>query len=283
MLNKYFFIAIGIALLLITSCNRKAQEVDIPIVTVGNQTLTLNNLKQNIPDNMHDADSVAIVEDFINRWVKTQLTLNQAELNLSSDEKNVEQQLQDYRTSLLVYMYQQKMLEQKHSPLVREDEIEKYYNEMQDNFKLQENIIKGIFIKVPRNSPNINQLRQWCRSRNEEDLLNIENYCAQHASQYEISLENWIPFKHINNSLPYPAPNEERFLPWNKNYETRDTLYNYFLSIQDFALIGSSAPLSYIENRIKAILLNKKRMEFINKLEQDLFDEALRNKIIKFH
>ena len=283
MKNKFTYIGLWIALLLISACNQKVQEVDIPIVTVGNQTLTLNNLIKGIPDNLHDADSVSIVEDFINRWIKTQLTLNQAELNLSSDEKNVEQQLQDYRTSLLVYMYQQKMLEQKHSPLVREQEIEKYYNEMHDNFKLQENVVKGVFIKIPRNIPNQYQVRQWCRSRKQEDLVNIENYCAQHSLQYEIFLEDWTPFKRINNLLPNPISNEERFLPWNKNYETRDSTYNYFIGIEEFTLIGSTAPLSYVESRIKAILLNKKRMEFINKLEQDLFDEALRNKIIKFH
>ena len=280
---KNVFIGL-VVLLLITSCNRKGQqEIDIPIVTVGNQTLTLNNLKKSIPENLHEADSVSIAEDFVNRWIKTQLTLQQAELNLTSDEKNVEQQLQDYRTSLLVYMYQQKMLEQKHSPLVSNYEIERYYNEMQDNFKLQENIVKGVFIKIPRSISNQYQVRQWVRSRKQEDLTNIENYCVQNSLQYEIFLEEWTPFKRINNLLPNPISNEERFLPWNKNYETRDSTYNYYIGIDELILTGSTAPLSYVESRIKAILLNKKRMEYINKLEQDLFDEALRNKNIKFH
>jgi hypothetical protein len=273
-----------VAIIFVTySCNPRAKtEANPPIVTVGNITLTLNDLKKAVPDNLHNEDSIAVVDDYIARWIKTQLTLRKAELNLTADEKNVEQQLQAYRTSLLVYLYQQKMLEQKHSPLVRSSEIEKYYNEMVDNFKLQENIVKGLFIKIPIGSPNQNVVKQLYRSTKPEDFLNLEAYCFQNARQFEV-FEEWTSFNNINNYLPEPVRNEDSFLAWTKFYETSDLEYNYYVNIQEYMKMGQTAPLSYVEGRIRAILLNKKRMEFIQKLEQDLYDEAVRDEVLKFH
>lgn len=278
------FFLTGTALMLINSCSQSQEEsINNPIVTVDTHVLTIGELNKAIPKELSTTDSVALAEDYISRWVKTKLMLRQAEINLTPDEKNVEQQLQDYRTSLLVHLYQQKILEQKHSPLITSREIETYYREMRDNFNLQENIIKGIFIKVPKGAPNQDQLRRWYRAKEGEDLVSLEAYCFQNAKKYEVFAENWIPFRRINSTLPEPINNEERFLQYTKNYETEDSTYNYYLAIHEFMLSGNTAPLNYVEDRVKAILLNKKRGEFILRLEHDLYEEALRDKIVKFH
>ena len=108
-------------------------------------------------------------------------------------------------------------------------------------------------------------------------------FIDQNAKKYEVFVENWIPFRRINASLPEPIFNEERFLRYTQYYETQDSVYNYYLAIHDHMLSGNTAPLNYVEERIKAILLNKKRGEFIQRLEQDLYEEALRDKIVNFH
>jgi hypothetical protein len=254
-----------------------------PIVTVGDVSLTLGELRKSMPDNLAPQDSLAMAEDYISRWVSTKLMLRQAEINLSDEEKDVEKLLEDYRTSLLVHLYQQKMLEQKHSPMVTSREIEEYYLQMKDNFNLQESIIQGVFVKVPKNAPNQDQLRRWCRSTEAEDLINLEAYSFQYARNYEQFIENWVPFSRINSSLPEPILNEERFLRWSKYHETSDENFNYYLAIHEYELPGSTAPIQYVEERLKAILLNKKRIGFIKQLGQDLYEEALREKMVKFH
>lgn len=274
----------GLLILLFYNCNQNAgKETNPPVVIVGNATLTMNELKKAIPANLHNEDSIAIVEDYIARWVKTQLTLRKAELNLTSEEKNVEQQLNEYRTSLLVYLYQQKMLEQKHQPLVKSREIENYYNDMIDNFKLHENIVRGRMIKISKEVPNQHVVRPLYRSNKPEDFVDLEVYCFKNARQYEEFSDKWVPFSEVNDFLPETIQNEDRFLMMNKFYETSDSAYNYYVNIQEYMLIGKTAPLSYVENRIKAILLNKKRMEFIQQLERDLYQEALQNNIVKYY
>ncbi len=265
------------------ACNTTPEDPSMEaIVTVDGVSLTLGELNRAVPDNLAAQDSIAIAEDYISRWVRTKLMLRQAEINLSAEEKDVEQLLEEYRTSLLVHLYQQKMLEQKHSPLVTSREIEEYYTQMQDNFNLQESIIKGIFIRIPKDAPNQDLLRKWINSADLENLVNIEAYAFRNARTYEQFVETWVPFSRINSLLPEAVGNEERFLRWNTFYETSDGTYNYFLSITDYKLPGSSAPIKYVEERIKAILLNKKRIEFIQQLGADLYDEAIKEKIVSF-
>lgn len=284
MANKFTVYLCALSFIVLLSCgSAKDDELKRPIVTVDGNTLTFGDLKNAIPENLSYSDSIALADDFIGRWVRSKLMLRQAELNLSPAEKNVERLLEEYRTSLLVHLYQQKMLDQKHSPLVTSREIAQYYNEMQDNFNLQDNIIKGVFIKVPINAPNQDQLRRWYRSLKQEDIINLEAYSFQYARKYEQFIETWVSFNRINALLPEPIRNQESFLRWTRNHEARDSLYNYYFSVHDYKLAGSTAPLNYVEDRIKAILLNKKRMEFIQRLGQDLYEEALRDKIVNFH
>ena len=209
--------------------------------------------------------------------------LRQAESNLTEEEKDVSQMLDEYRTSLLVNKYQQKMLEQKYSPLLKNEEIQQYYEQMQDNFTLQENIIKGLIMKVPLDAPGQNEVRRWCRSASSESLVQLENYSLQNARMYNVFLDTWVPFQRINANLPDPVRNEERFLKYNRYYETTDDQYRYFLLVTDSQFIGSIAPLAYVEERIKAILMNKKRGEFIKDLEKQLYEEALQQKNINFY
>jgi hypothetical protein len=256
---------------------------DKPVVTVGDWNLTVKQLNEAIPDNLSSQDSVALADDYISRWIRDRLLLHQAEMNLTEKEKDVDKLLEEYRTSLLVHLYQQKMLQEKHLPEVTDQEIETYYNEMQDNFKLQNNIVQGVFLKIPVGVPNQKDLKKWYRSRAPEDLVNLEAYAFQYARKYDQFIEEWISFGRINSSLPEPINNEEHFLKHNKYYETADSLYNYYFVIYHYLLVGQQAPLSFVEERVRAILLNQKRLEFINHLGDDLYDTALKDKLITFH
>lgn len=256
---------------------------DRPIVTVDGITLTSEELKNALPPNLSPSDSLALAEDYIGRWVRDKLMLRQAELNLSANEKNVERLLEEYRRSLLVHLYQQKMLEQNHAPMVTNSEIADYYYEMLDNFRLQGSIFKGVFLKVPKNAPNQDQLRNWIHSLDQRDIVNLESYAFQNAREYKQFFDSWIYFSHINSLLPDPIRDEINFLNRFDAHEAQDSLYNYFVAVHDYRLTGTTAPLAFVEERVRAIILNRKRIEFLQQLSRDLYEEGLRENIVRFY
>ena len=278
------FLLATLAIMLLTCQDRLGgREKSEAVVRVGEEVLTKDDLAQALPERIHGEDSANLAKNYVNRWVQNKLFLRQAETNLSEEEKDVSQQIDEYRTSLLVNIYQQKMLEQKYSPLLSDEEIEAYYEDMQDNFTLQENIIKGFLLKIPLNAPRQSEVRSWCRSGSSGNLVELDNYSAKHAEVFEQHLDKWIPFQRVNANLPDPVRNEERFLQYNRYYETTDEEFRYFLVVADYMNVGDTAPLSYVEDRIRAILLNKKRGEFIKSLGEELYDEALDKNIISFY
>ncbi|WP_289054016.1 hypothetical protein [Carboxylicivirga marina] len=281
--NRIGSVIMSLTIFVFSACNSVNNSVnDEPLVKINESFLTKGKVYQAVPNSLSKEDSAIFAQDYINRWIRSELLLSKAELNLTPDEKDVEQMLEEYRRSLLIHQYQQKLLEQKYSPLITGSEIKKYYTDMVDNFKLAEPIIKGVFVIVPQSAPNINNLKDLYRSDEAEDIVKLEAYCFQNAKKYEVFLDHWLTFDEINKHLPEGINQTERFIRNNKYHHTTDSVNQYFLSIKEYKLGAEVAPLEFVESKIKAILLNKKRLEFIKQLEVDLYDEALKNKNITF-
>lgn len=283
-MNKVRIALWGLGLLIMASCGGSGDDpLNIPVVAIENVVLTQRDLYEAIPHNMSKEDSTVFAQDYITRWVKTQLQLRKAELNLTDEEKNIEKMLTDYRASLLTHLYQQKLLEQKYAPMITSSEVESYYNSMKANFKLNEVIIKGVFIKIPQSSPNIQLMEQLIRSKRPADMLEMETYCLQNAKKFDQFPETWISFSQINKELPRPVAEPGELLKDQRYYTTQDMDFNYYLAVYDVMFEDDIAPIEYVTERVKSILLNKKRVEFIQQLEDDLYDEGLRQKIVKFY
>ncbi len=284
-MKKVFYLLNAIIILAaVTSCGSgETDPLDVPVVSIEDKTLTQRQLYDAVPHNMSKEDSAVFAQDYITRWVKTQLQLRKAELNLSEEEKNIDNLLEEYRTSLLTHQYQQKLLEEKYAPMITGSEIEAYYKSMNENFRLNEVIIKGIFIKLHQSSPNIQLMEQLFRSKKPADMLELETYCIQNAKKFDQFTENWTPISNIAREFPRQIANPGELFKTERYYTMQDLEYNYYLAIYEIMYEDEIAPLEFVSDRIKSILLNKKRVEFIEKLEEDLYDEGLKQKIVKFY
>lgn len=264
-------------------CDKTGSDLDKPVLTVGDKVLTMQEVSDAIPANSSPEDSTLIADDYIKRWMNSELMLRKAVLNLSKEEQDIEKLIEEYRRSLLVSLYQQKLLDQKYSPLITDSEIEQYFNSMKENFRLKENIFKGLFVALPKASPKMAEFRQWLKLRSGEDLLNAKGYIFQYGRKSEEFLDKWLPVAYINRLLPENIPSEEDFLRHRKFFETEDDELVYFVVVKESCFVDDFEPLDYAKDKIKSILLNKKRFEFIKQLEEDLYNEGLEQKIVKFH
>ncbi len=281
---KYIILLLTTAIIVFSGCKRaKTGDKEQILVQVDDKVLSEGELIKAIPHNLSPEDSINFAQNYISRWVKSTLLVRKAELNLTPEEKDVEQMLENYRASLLIHKYEQKLLLEKYSPLITHNEIENYYDKMKENFKLKDNIIQGVFIQVPLNAPKMDMLVKWYKSNTPEDSVALEDYCYQNAKKYENFMDKWVTVKDISKLLPSPIPDNTNFLKYRNYFEANDSTSHYFVSIKRYHLAAETAPLSYVEERIKAILLNKKRTEFIKNLEEELYQEGIKQKVIKFY
>ena len=123
-------------------------------------------------------------------------------MNINMDLFEFEKQIEDYRESLLIFAYQQEILNQNFDTMISSLEIQDYYNQFKDEFVLNENIFKGRFIVVDKLAPNLNFLNKWYKSQKETIFEDLEDYCQQFAKQYHIiDDEKWMYFSIFNKNL----------------------------------------------------------------------------------
>jgi len=259
----------------------KGHENDKPLARVHDKYLYESDLKQLFPSNISREDSVTLVKNYINDWIKKQLMLQKAEEYLPAESKDIEKQIEDYRSSLLIFKYRQELIKQKIDTLITQQEIESYYNEYSANFILNHNIVKALYLKISKESPEINKVKKWYKSDKAEDLTKLEDYCYQYATKFDNFNNEWISFGNLLNKLPLNIDDEERYLRYNKYIETEDSLFYYFVKINDFALRSSIQPIEYAKPKIKTIILNKRKFSFFEELENKIYNNALnRNEFV---
>lgn len=264
-----------LAVLFISGCSHKTEITgEKPLARVFETYLYTTDLKGVVPSGLTGQDSVTFVNDFIEKWIRNQLLLNIAENNLTDQEKDVEREIDNYRSSLLIYAYQQSYLHLKLDTIVNDSEIETYYKENQGNFILNEPMMKGLYIKITGDSPELYKLRQWYRSDNPEDLKNLEGYCFSHATVYDHFNEGWVNVNEVVRMIPADDQILLNSLKNRKYIEIRDQNYYYFVSAKELASEGSVMPLELVRNDIHSIILNKRKVRLISELESNIYSNA---------
>ncbi|HAM10827.1 MAG: hypothetical protein A2X05_09600 [Bacteroidetes bacterium GWE2_41_25] len=256
----------------------------IPVAEVGKVVLYYDELPQLIQKGINESDSIALIQNHINKWTKRQLLLQRAEQNLSQEIKNeIIRQLDDTRSNLVIYQYQRQMMLEKMDTVLTEAELENYYAANEKSFILNSNIIKALFIKLPAETPDIEKIKNLARSNNQSDLQKLESLCYQFAEKFDDFNEEWVLMDRVSLELPQEIQNEENFLKRNTFFESADTLSVYFISIRDYRLRSTLAPFEYVRDDIKRIIINSRRFEFIQSLENAIYNEALKEKRFKIY
>lgn len=253
----------------------KGNNQEEPLARVLEQNLYPSDIIDAIPAGASMQDSIVLARRYIDTWVRDQLMLNRAEQALTEEQKDFEKQIAEYRSSLLIYSYRQKLLRQKLDTVVSQSEVQSYYQENINNFVLGQNVIKGTFIKVPLSAPRINQLRRWSMSNGEDDLDQMEKYCISYAEKYSNFNDTWVYFGSIKPQLPMRISQPSRYLRYNRNIETTDSLYRYFLHVTDHLPEGEMAPVEMVTDDITNIIMNKRKIEFFQEMEQRVFNDGV--------
>jgi len=256
----------------------------IPLAEVGKVILYYDEVPQLIQRGINNTDSAGTIQNYINKWAKRRLLLQKAEENLSPELRTeIAQELEETRANLVIYQYQRQMMLQKMDTVISDTELEKYYSTNQSSFLLTSNIVKALFIKLPVETPEINRIKTLARSNEQKDLQQLESYCFQFAEKFDDFNEEWVPMDRLVVELPDDIENQENFLKKNTFYETSDSSSVYLISIRDYKLRSTLAPFEYVKNDIKRIIWNSRRLEFIQSLENGIYNEALKENSFKIY
>ena len=276
------FVLLSLVSLLVLSCNNDKRNEE-PIVQVGSKSLYLSDISDIFLQGISKEDSINLLTDYANRWARKQLILKKAESNLSNKEKDVSAELDDYRASLLIFRYEQAYIAQRMDTVVRQSELESFYNDNSANFQLLSPLIKGIFIKIPSDAPTLKNIRELYKSKKESDIEELENLSFQGAVRYDYFNGDWVELSPVLKELPINARDYENELINKRYLDLEDGQYTYLISVRDIKLKGTIAPFEHVRENIRTIILNKRKQDMVKKLENDIYKEALNRDELKIN
>lgn len=278
-------INILIIIMLLTTCKNKTEQIKrVVLARVGDFVLYYDEIPKLLQKGSSPEDSTAFIQNYINKWAKKELIFIKAEQNLTPEFKNeIEKQMEETRTSLVIYQYQRQMMLEKLDTTMTDEEIENYYATNEKKFNLNSNIVKALFIKLPVETPELDKIRSWARSNEQKDMQQLESYCYQFAEKFDDFNEDWVTMDKLSIELPHDIVSQEDFLKRYTWYETSDSSSVYMISLKDYRLRNSLAPFDYVRNDIKSIILNSRRFEFLQSLENGIYNEALKENTFKLY
>jgi hypothetical protein len=262
--------------LLILKCAKTEENNDKIVAHVGEKKLFLSEVSQFIPNDVKNDDSIVMAKDYIRKWVNNELLVQKAEENLTPAQKNLTREIEEYRNSLIIYKYKNELMNQQMDTLVTSRQIEEYFNANPDNFKLSNNIVKAVFIKTPIELTKIDLIKDLVKDDTEEGKNALREYCIQYAKSFDFFNDSWVNFEVVKNNIPEPLSDEIQFLNRNKLIEQEDSSFYYFVYIKEYKLQNELAPKEYVEKNIKNLILNKRKIEFLKQVEENLYKEGVR-------
>ncbi len=275
----FFVMLAGIGL---SGCKHNSETDNAPLARVGDNYLYVNDLKGIISKDASTRDSLLFSQSYINKWVHTQLLLQQAEKNLSKEKLNFKKRLEEYRNSLIIYQYETEYVRQNMDTNVTEPQVDSYYKSHLKDFQLKENIVRVVYAILDRNREDSPYLARtfWQMFHLPDSVLldSLENYAPVMAESFSADTNIWIPFNQLMRVIPIETYNQGIYLKNHRIIRLKDDSKIYLVKFVNFKIKDELSPEELETNFIRQIILNRRKTKMINQLREDIFSQAVKQK-----
>ena len=279
------FLSILFCIFTFASCDYiKLQEKHAPtseiIAIVNTDKLFKEDLKDFLPRNISREDSLILVKSFIQDWAVKKLLLDAAANNNTQESlKNINNLVQDYKESLLINNFKEALIKQQLDTIISDDEVEAYYLINNENFKLNEVLVKSKYLYFDASVINKKEIVKFFKSEEIEDAEELERQQLS-FKMYQLNDSIWTELDKILLKLPF---SKENLLKKSKFIQKQDSLGLYLVAIKDVLRRNDIAPLSYIKPTIKEMILHKRKIELIRDIEKIIVKDATKNNNFKIY
>ena len=261
--------------LLLTSCSNISDNNSNDLIARAGENFLYQN---QLPSFSSEQDSILRYLNYIETWAKEKILYDLSLTNLSQSKKNdLDLLVEKYKVDLYINSYKDLIVNSRIDSIVTDQEIESFYNMNIDNFKLNENLLKYRYLKVPSDNINISRIRRYIQRLNESDRDFLDSLNFQFAD-LKINDTMWFTEREVISSIEFiNQKNKSNYMRINRLYEFEDDQYiNYFI-VKDLLKSGNIPPLSYLYDRIKSNIINQRKLNLIQNINKEILNDALKS------
>lgn len=277
-----FSVICGATILLVTGCSSDAQESENRLLArVNNKTLYLADMDGMFPPGTNPEDSALIIDAFSQRWIREAVLLDEAERNIPSD-LNIDKLVRDYRASLIKHNYEKILVEELLDSTIAATELQQFYEKNKEQYQLETPIVRCYFIKVPLPVPRQNELRRMWNSKTPAQLKDLVAYCSQYAVAHLLEDSTWHDVEDLAAELP-PGTLTVNNIDSKREFTQQDDKFQYFFRLFELKNRKDIAPLSYIEDQARKVILHKRKLELLEDTRETMLEREMRRNNVEIY
>lgn len=267
-------------LVFLTGCDSiSSSNQDRLIARAENHYLYLSDIERDFEPFVSEEDSLIKVSDYINNWARQKLLYEKSLINLPEDKiTELINMVDAYKNSLFMNAYREFVLKSTMDTLTAKSMIGAYYSSNKRNFLLKEPIYRIRHLSFPLDNVDRREITRRFKRFDVEDVSFLDSLSFQ-FSNYFISDSIWLNQVEVRDQLHYIDPQKQkRLLKSPDYYEVKDSLALYLFQLVDRLDRGNVAPISYVENTIRDIVFNQRKLEFLRSFDNDILQDAIKTK-----
>ncbi|MBQ8652752.1 MAG: hypothetical protein IJ477_05510 [Alistipes sp.] len=254
------------------------------LARVGEKELVAEELRRSIPSGLSESDSSAYAHVFVDRWVRRQLKIREAEQLFSSSVADIDRQVEEYRQSLLIRKLDQFYVDRLVDTTFTAEELEAYYNSHKSDFKLDHPIVKGCVVRVPKGYRQRARLKELMASKQEARQQDFRDICLKQEFRFEEYTEGWVDWSDFLNQLPtMRSESYDALLSKTGIQEMSDRENFYYFRIDEVRRAGDVVPLERLQQTIRRILFNGRQQQVIRDHEEQLYNASMEEGAVRLY
>ena len=261
-------------------------------ITIGCNNLSNNNsnnlvaragenflYENDLPKFLSEDDSIKRFMNFVESWAKEKVLYDLSLVNLSQSKKSeIDELVNNYKVDLYINSYKDLIVNTRIDSLVSTSVIDSFYNLNSNNFKLNENLLKFRYVKVPNDNINLTRIKRYIVRVNDDDRLFLDSLNFQFAD-LKLNDSIWYTERDVITSIEFiNRQNKSKYLIKNKLFTIEDSQYVNFFIVKDILKSGNIPPISYLYERIKSAIINQRKLQLLHNLNKEILNDALKSR-----
>lgn len=257
------------ALLALTSCSDPEKKImgEGAVAKAYNNYLYMEDI-QGLHKGMNPADSINVVNNAIDHWLTEQLVSEAARTQLPEKTRlAIQNKVESYANDLYRFAYEKEIIQQKMDTVLSDSAVQGYFDAFIANYLLDEAWLRFIYVRCDK--PQFaGEVEAWIKDS--IDLYNLEDFCSEELQVCHLYPNRWVSMKKFMEKLAESGVEAEKVRAGDAFIKIKKDNLHYFIRILEFRDKGEAAPLTFVENDIRSILLKKKKSDFLNAFHREL-------------
>ena len=235
--------------------------------------------EDDLPNYVSSDDSLIKILNFIETWAKEKVLYDLSIINLSQLKRaEIDELVNNYRIDLYINSYKDLIVNSRIDSIVTNEQIDSFYSMNSNNFKLNENLIKYRYVKVPDDNLNVNRIRRYILRMNEQDRYFLDSLNFQFA---DLKLDDsiWFTERDVIASINFiNQSNKSKYFIKDRLFTIDEFDYINFFIVDDMLKSGNIPPKSYLYDRIKATIINQRKLDILKSINKEILNDALKSR-----